>query len=81
MIMVSPASLHRGAPVVALPSILTVEEVADLMRIDRKTAYAAIACGEVPGVRRIGRCIRVSRDVLLRWLEQGEPKPAARGRQ
>jgi excisionase family DNA binding protein len=37
-----------------LPSVLTVEEVADLMRIDRKTAYAAIADGDVPGVRRLG---------------------------
>ena len=63
----------------ALPQVLTVEEVADLMRVDRKTAYAAIAEGGVPGVRRIGRCIRVSRDVLLRWLEQGETKPT-RGR-
>lgn len=66
----------EGARAAGLPSILTVEEVANLMRIDRKTAYAAIACGEVPGVRRIGRCIRVSRDVLLRWLET---KPATRG--
>jgi excisionase family DNA binding protein len=56
----------------SLPSVLTVEEVADLMRIDRKTAYAAIAEGGIPGVRRVGRCIRVSRDVLLRWLEEGE---------
>jgi excisionase family DNA binding protein len=56
----------------SLPPVLTVEEVADLMRIDRKTAYAAIAEGEVPGVRRLGRCIRVSRDVLLRWLAEGE---------
>lgn len=54
-----------------LPPVLTVEEVADLMRIDRKTAYAAIASGGVPGARRIGRCIRVSRDVLLRWLAEG----------
>jgi hypothetical protein len=37
-----------------------------------KTAYAAIAPGEVPGVRRVGRCIRVSPDVLLRWLAEGE---------
>jgi excisionase family DNA binding protein len=57
-----------------LPQMLTVEEVANLMRVDRKTAYAAIAEGGVPGVRRIGRCIRVSRDVLLRWLEEGEAK-------
>jgi excisionase family DNA binding protein len=55
-----------------LPPVLTVEEVADLMRIDRKTAYAAIADGDVPGVRRVGRCIRVSRDVLLQWLADGQ---------
>lgn len=63
-----------------LPSVLTVEEVADLMRVDRKTAYAAIAAGEVPGVRRIGRCIRVSRDVLLCWLAEGDDALARRRR-
>jgi excisionase family DNA binding protein len=56
----------------SLPSVLTVEEVADLMRVDRKTAYAAIADGDVPGVRRVGRCIRVSRDALLNWLANGQ---------
>ena len=63
-----------------LPPVLTVEEVADLMRVDRKTAYAAIADGSVPGVRRVGRCIRVSRDVLLRWLEEGEGRSTRRAR-
>jgi excisionase family DNA binding protein len=54
-----------------LPAVLTVEEVADVLRVDRKTAYAAIAEGRVPGVRRVGRCIRVSRDALLKWLDEG----------
>lgn len=61
-----------------LPPVLTVEEVAELMRVDRKTAYAAIADGGVPGVRRLGRCIRVSRDVFVRWLEEGDTKARAR---
>ena len=61
-----------------LPPVLTVDEVADLMRVDRKTAYAAIAEGGVPGVCRLGRCIRVSRDVLLRWLQDGNGRPARR---
>jgi len=55
----------------AVPTVLTVEEVADVLRVDRKTAYAAIAEGRVPGVRRVGRCIRVSRDALLKWIEEG----------
>lgn len=62
----------------ALPSVLTVEEVADLLRVDRKTAYAAIAEGGLPGVRRVGRCIRVSRDAFLDWLNEGERMPNAR---
>jgi excisionase family DNA binding protein len=77
--MAMESMVGMGGNKTVLPSVLTVEEVADLMRVDRKTAYAAIAEGGVPGVRRIGRCIRVSRDVLLRWLEQGETKPT-RGR-
>jgi excisionase family DNA binding protein len=64
----------------ALPQVLTVEEVADLMRVDRKTAYSAIAEGGIPGVRRIGRCIRVSRDELLLWLSEGQGDARKRGR-
>jgi excisionase family DNA binding protein len=63
-----------------LPAVLTVEEVADLMRVDRKTAYAAIADGGLPGVRRLGRCIRISRDVFLRWLEGGDSALSRRKR-
>jgi excisionase family DNA binding protein len=65
-------SMGSAAAGNSLPPVLTVEEVADLMRIDRKTAYAAIADGDVPGVRRVGRCIRVSRDILLQWLANGQ---------
>jgi excisionase family DNA binding protein len=61
-----------GAASNLLPPVLTVEEIADLMRIDRKTAYTAIANGEIPGVRRLGRCIRVSRDIFLQWLAEGD---------
>ena len=63
-----------------LPSVLTVEEVAELMRIDRKTAYAAVAEGDLPGVRRVGRCIRVSRDVLLQWLSMEKPSSMERSK-
>lgn len=69
-----------AAAIGGLPPVLTVDEVAELMRVDRKTAYAAIAEGGVPGVCRLGRCIRVSRDVLLRWLQEGNRRPARRPR-
>jgi excisionase family DNA binding protein len=50
------------------PTVLTVDELAALLRIERKTAYAAIARGEIPGARRIGGVIRISRAAVLEWL-------------
>lgn len=46
------------------PEFLTVDEAADLLRINRKTLYEAIQRGEVPGVLRIRRTIRISRTAL-----------------
>ena len=55
-----------------LPAVLSVDELADVLRIERKTVYAAISRGEIPGVRRIGRTIRISRDAVLSWLAEGQ---------
>lgn len=57
-----------------MPAVLTVDELAALLRVDRKTVYAAIARGEIPGVRRIGSLLRVSRDRVLAWLSQGQDR-------
>ena len=54
------------------PVVLTVDELAILLRIERKTAYAAIANGEIPGVCRVGRSIRILRQAVLDWLGQGQ---------
>lgn len=54
----------------SLPAILTIEEVASFLRIGRASAYRAARRGDLPCVR-IGKTLRVSRDRLLRWLEQG----------
>ena len=56
--------------VAADPDVLTVEEGAALLRIGRNALYDAIGRCEVPH-RRIGKSIRLSRAVLLRWLEGG----------
>ena len=64
----------------ALPAVLTVEELAHLLRVNRKTLYAAIAQGAIPGVVRVGNTIRVARDPVLLWLQgQGRsPRRATR---
>jgi excisionase family DNA binding protein len=54
------------------PAVLTVAELAVLLRLDRKTAYAAIGRGEIPGFRRIGGRLRGSRETVLRWLAEGQ---------
>lgn len=58
-----------------LPPVLTVDEAARLLRVNRKTLYDAVRAGEVPGVVRVGRSIRIGRDALLRWME-GNGSPA-----
>jgi excisionase family DNA binding protein len=61
-----------------LPPILTVDELAGLLRVNRKTAYAAISAGEIPGARRIGGSIRVHRDTVLDWLAGEGRAPSSR---
>jgi excisionase family DNA binding protein len=60
-----------------LPLVLTVEEMAEVMRISRGSAYEAIRTGAVPHVR-IGRTIRVPRKALLALLGEDET-PTRRG--
>jgi len=50
------------------PAVLTVDEAAALLRVDRKSIYESIRRGELPGVVRVGRIIRISRPALLQWL-------------
>ena len=52
--------------------ILTVDELALLLRVNRKTLYSAIQRGEIPGVRRIGGVIRIARAAVLAWMDQGQ---------
>ncbi len=57
------------------PSVLTVDEAARLLRVNRKTLYDAVREGRVPGVIRLGRSIRIGRTALLGWL-RGNGSPA-----
>lgn len=50
--------------------VMTVDEVAKLLRVSRNAAYEAVARKEIPSVR-IGRRILVPRAALERLLEGG----------
>ena len=59
------------------PSLLRAEEVARMLNISRSKVFALMASGEIPGVVRIGRSVRVSRLALERWIEQQAGDPDA----
>ena len=43
------------------PEFLTIDEAAALLRLNRNTLYEAIRLGQVPGVMRVGRLLRLRR--------------------
>jgi excisionase family DNA binding protein len=63
-----PSSRHD------LPIFLTVDELAKLLRVNRKTVHDALSRGEMPGAQRIGGTYRISRDAVLRWFAAGQSR-------
>lgn len=51
----------------ALPPIMTVPEAAAYLRIGRTRAYELVRTGILPSVK-LGRLVRIPRDLLLAWL-------------
>ena len=58
-----------------LPDILTVDEAARLLRVNRKTLYEVIRLNRPRWAIRFGRTIRVSRSALLEAF-RGNDGPA-----
>jgi excisionase family DNA binding protein len=72
------SGVHSAASAATLPPVLTADELAALLRVNRKTVYAAFRAGEIPG-HRIAGTIRFSRDAVLRWLAEGQVSRSSRG--
>ena len=69
-----------------VPLLLRGEEAAQLLGMGRSKTLAMMATGQLPGVIRIGRSIRISREALERWVreqaeEQRDGAPEANLRQ
>ncbi|WP_082362405.1 helix-turn-helix domain-containing protein [Chondromyces crocatus] len=56
------------------PDFWTVEEARLYLRLGRKTLYAMIREGTIPGVRHFGRALRLHRPTLIQWAV-GAPDP------
>ena len=50
--------------------ILTADELAELLGVNRKTIYDAVQRGEIPH-RRLGRRVLFERGAVLAWLRAG----------
>ena len=63
--------MDEHSPVKPKGLVLTLSEVAALLRISRGSAYEAAKRGEIPTIR-IGRRLLVSREAFDRLLATGE---------
>lgn len=61
----SENKLPKAQPA-SLPLFLTVDEVADLLRVEVSTIYVRTSKRKIP-FRKIGGCLRFERDEILRW--------------
>lgn len=53
------------------PEVLTVEETAKLLRLNRKTVYEMVEKRQLPGAKRFRGVIRIHRATLIAWMTQG----------
>jgi excisionase family DNA binding protein len=77
-----PSSI-ASTSAVPLPGqlLLTVPQVARLLGTTPKAIYHRAERGQLPGVVRVGRRIRVRRDRLLQFIEENSvPSPLETGR-
>lgn len=75
---VRPATGQRPANT-ALPLLVTIPEVAELLRTTPTAVYAMVARDQLPGVTRLGRRVLFRSADLLDWLDQKRaPSPGGR---
>ena len=49
------------------PRLLTADEVADMLRVDKSWVYAATRSGRIPHIR-LGRYVRFNEDAVTEWM-------------
>ena len=64
------ATLDASSATREFPTLMTVDDVSDLLRTTRRAVYAMVERHQLPGVVHIGRRVLVRADELLHWLNQ-----------
>ncbi len=68
----SESQSDNSPPAPLEEAFLTVDELAELLRLNRKTVYEAIARGDIPGARRIGESYRIHRATVIEWFTSSQ---------
>lgn len=73
------AELRESGPTAGTvgPDVLTLEELAELLRVDADAVQQLAERGELPG-RRLGSDWRFARAAVLAWLAEGDSGEAGR---
>jgi excisionase family DNA binding protein len=58
-------------------SVLTIDELADYLKIPKSTLYKLAQEGKVPG-QKVGRHWRFRKETIDRWLEHDTPAERSR---
>ena len=63
---------------IATQMFATIDEVAELLRLERKAVYRLAQRGELPGCRRLGHSYRVHVPSVLSWFQAGQRRDRKR---
>ena len=61
------------------PDLLTVAEVATVLRTTREAVYKLVERGQLPGVIRLRKRVLVERESLVHWVHQNRTPSSAGG--
>jgi excisionase family DNA binding protein len=50
--------------------LLRVEEAAEQLSMGRSKTYQLVRSGQLPGVIRLGKSLRISAEALRQWIEE-----------
>lgn len=57
--------------------LLTIDEVATLLRLTKPTVYSKVSKNELPGVCKQGKRLYFDRQTIIDWIKQGRKKSNA----
>jgi excisionase family DNA binding protein len=66
LVYISPDATHGGR---MTDEILTIREVAELLKINKKTAYKLALTGKIPGFK-VGGSWRFERQEIVNWIKR-----------